>query len=67
MNHNFCFRIFVFHNFYYIHNLFFMNNPFLTLAPNIVEAFQKNCPKKLFSSCYVDGLLASNILNAAIV
>ena len=44
-----------------------MNNLLLTLAPNIVSAFLKNCPKKLFFNCYVDGLLTSNILNVPIV
>ena len=58
-NHNFCFRIFVFHNFYYIHTPFFINNLFLTLASNIVSAFLKNRPKKLLSNCFVDGILTS--------
>ena len=39
--------------------LFFINNPFLTLAPKIVQAFLKSRPKKLFSTCLVDGLLNS--------
>ena len=38
---------------------FYINNPFLTLAPKIVQAFIKNCPKQLFSNCLVDGLLTS--------
>ena len=38
---------------------FFINNPFLTLAPKIIQAFPKNCPKKLFSNCLVEGLLIS--------
>ena len=29
-----------------------MNDPFLILAPKIVEAFLKNFPKKLFSTCF---------------
>ena len=37
----------------------FINNPFLTLAPKIIQAFPKNCPKKLFSNCLVEGLLIS--------
>ena len=36
-----------------------MNDPFFILAPKIVEAFLKNVPKKLFSTCLVDGLLNS--------
>ena len=31
----------------------------ITLALKIVSAFLKNCPKKLFSNCLVDGLLTS--------
>ena len=40
---------------------FFTDNLFLTLAPKIVSAFQKNGPKKLFSNCLVDRLV--NCLN----
>ena len=39
-----------------LHLFFFINNPFLTLAPKTVQAFLKNCPKRLFSNCLVDGL-----------
>ena len=51
---------------------FFISDPFLTLAQKIGEAFLKNCPKKWFSNCLVDGLLNSivkysNILNVVIV
>ena len=42
-----------------VHLFFIINNPFLTLAPKIVQAFLKNCPKKLFSNCLVDGILTS--------
>ena len=41
-----------------VHLFFFIKNSFLTLAPKIVLAFLKNRPKKLFSNCLVDGLLA---------
>ena len=34
----------------------------ITLALKIVSAFLKNCPKKLFSNCLVDGLLTFIVL-----
>ena len=42
-----------------IYTFFLINSLFLTLTLKIVEAFVKNCPKKLFSNCLVDGLLTS--------
>ena len=36
---------------FHLTSSFYINNPFLTLAPKIVQAFIKNCPKKLFSNC----------------
>ena len=41
------------------YTFFFISDPFLTLAQKIGEAFLKNCPKKWFSNCLVDGLLNS--------
>ena len=38
------------------------NNSFFTLALKIISAFLKNCPKKLFSNCLVDGLLTFIVL-----
>ena len=43
---------------------FFINNPFLILAQKFVQAFLRNCPKKLFSNSLVDGLLTSIVLKS---